>query len=90
MTASNANSIPLFDVCPKFLYWVEKPVLEGIVAFINKSLVVFQYASILPDKRLFQNPKSIPKLRVSVVSHFRSGLERLEACCNTTALVSLK
>ena len=34
----------------------------------------------LPDIRLFKKPKSKPRLRVMVVSHFRPGLESVEPC----------
>ena len=35
---------------------------------------MFQYRSMLPEIRLLKKPKSIPRLRVIVVSHLRSAL----------------
>src|SRR5450759_4504617 len=73
ITPFNATSIPLFSVSPIFLYCVLYPVPET-GKLIRRSLVVLIYNSTLPLIRLLNNPKSNPRLRVWVVSHFKSGL----------------
>ena len=68
------NSNPRLFTCPTLLVNVLNPGVWGTGGSRSRSFVVFKYYSIVPSILPFNNPKSIPKLVCSDVSHFRSGL----------------
>src|SRR5690606_42144476 len=67
------NSRPLFWVVPKFLYWISYPVPATGNA-ISKTLALFTYASNVPANFPFHSETSKPRLRMTIVSHFKSAV----------------
>src|SRR5690554_1350421 len=66
------TSNPRFSFSPMFRYWLSYPV-PCTGNRINRSLVEFLYASSVPLNLPLKVVKSNPRLRVTVVSHFKLG-----------------